>query len=405
MSEERGPQPLERLVGAGLAHRLALVAGLRATSADAAPGTTNAATVGTLSGEALGQSLGLSRAAVHKHVVHLRDLGFAIESVGGMGYRLMEPFDDLVVAEAVLGHLDLSSAGARVGVPYHYRGTCESTNALAKQMAATGSAGVGRHVGIGAAAEGRDPGAPAGTTIVSDRQTGGRGRLGRSWMSEPGKDLTFSVILRPVLAPARTHLLSLATGVAVAEVLEERFGLEGQVALKWPNDVLLGGRKVCGMLLEGSMDADRLHWAVAGVGLNVNGRASRLPERAAPERAGEWKGRPQPVSLAEHMGRSIPRAPLLAALLTRLGEWWEALDPADLLLDGWRRRDALAGRPVEVVSGPGGGKRPAVGPGDLVVRGEAAGVGPEGQLLVREAGGRVVPVFAGDVSVRGLPTV
>lgn len=395
MSEERGAQDLERLVGAGLAHRLVLVAGLRATLADAAPGTTTASTAAPLSGEAVGRSLGLSRAAVHKHVAHLRDLGFAIESVGGAGYRLVGPFDDLVVAEAVLSYLDLSSGGARVGVPYHYRETCESTNALAKQMAATGGVGAKRHVGAGAAAGSVGPGAPAGTTIVSDRQTGGRGRLGRTWMSDPGKDLTFSVILRPALAPARTHLLSLATGVAVAEVLEERLGLQGEVGLKWPNDVLLGGKKVCGMLLEGSMDADRLHWAVAGVGVNANGTASRLPERAAPERAGEWKGRPQPVSLAEYMGRSIPRAPLLAALLTRLGEWWEALDPADRLLDAWRRHDVLTGRPVEVVSGLG----------DLVARGEAAGVGPEGQLLVREAGGRVVPIFAGDVSVRGLPTV
>lgn len=421
-SESTGLGPL---VGPGLAHRLELVAALAATRPGPARGPGPASPPSPLSGQSWGRSRGLSRAAVHKHIEHLRGLGFAIDPVGGAGYRLTAPFDDLVVAEAVLPYLlglwpeglgpataaapastavtaaaapaataAAPAAGVRpasvlVGLPYHYRASCESTNSLAKQMAAPGGAGRG------------SLGAPAGTVVVTDRQTGGRGRLGRTWVSEAGKDLTFSVILRPAVAPAVAHLLSLAAGVAVAEVLEDHYGLAGEVSLKWPNDVLLAGGKLCGILLEGSMDADRLHWAVAGIGLNVNGAGSALPEQAAPERRGEWAGRPRPVSLAEHVGRPVPRAPLLAALLKRLGAWWEGIDEPERLLAAWRRRDALAGRAVEVVSGLGRTDGPRAGRAETVVRGVAAGIGGEGQLLVREEDGRVVPVFAGDVTVRG----
>ena len=152
------------------------------------------------------------------------------------------------------------------------------------------------------------------------------------------------------------HLLALATGVAVAEVLEEAFGLHGRVALKWPNDVLLEGKKVCGILLEASADAERIFWAVAGIGLNVNSEPSTFRGVAAREpwrRNGE--GRPLPVSLKEHLGHPVPRAPLLAALLARLTCWWTGLDRAGTapgLLAEWRRRDALVGRRVEVFAGP-----------------------------------------------------
>jgi BirA family biotin operon repressor/biotin-[acetyl-CoA-carboxylase] ligase len=279
------------------------------------------------------------------------------------------------------------------GVPFEYLPSCSSTNTVLKETA--------DH-------------APAGAALVTDDQTGGRGRLGRHWLSEPGRDLAFSVLLRPRLDPARGHLLALATGVAVAEVLEEELGLRGQVSLKWPNDVLLTGKKVCGILLEASAGAEGLLWAVAGIGINVNGEPGRTLASLPPERAAEWQGRPRPVSLKEQLGRAVPRAPLLAALLARLTVRWSALDVAGCvpgLLEGWRGRDALVGRAVEVFAG--------ADRSELVVAGEAAGIGEEGQLLVRVAGrnsgpaqGRggeapaaaggaagLVEVFAGDVSV------
>ena len=284
--------------------------------------------------------------------------------------------DDPIGAEAVLPLLlDLVEPGAPwvAGLPLEYRARCPSTNAALKQVAASGR---------------------SGTTLVTDEQTGGRGRLGRTWVSAPGLDLTFSVLLRPALAPAQGHLLALATGVAVAEVLEESLGLYGQVTLKWPNDVLLDGKKVCGILLEASADADRILWAVAGIGLNVNSEPSRLLESLPPDQAAEWRGRPRPISLKEYLGQSTARAPLLAALLARLTCWWTGLDWASTvpsLLAEWRRRDALAGRPVEVFAGADRSER--------VAAGQAAGIGEEGQLLVRAEDGTLLEVFAGDVSV------
>ena len=274
------------------------------------------------------------------------------------------PGADPIGAEAVLPLLlDLAEPGSPwvAGLPFEYQARCRSTNTALRQIADS---------------------ARTGTVLITDEQIGGRGRLGRTWVSQPGLDLTFSVLLRPALAPAQGHLLALATGVAVAEVLEEGLGLRGQVALKWPNDVLLEGKKVCGVLLEASADAERIIWAVAGIGLNVNGEPSRLPESLPAEMAAEWRGRPQPVSLREHLGHPVPRAPLLAALLARLTAWWTGLDRTSTVpsvLAEWRRRDALAGRRVEVFAGPDCSQR--------VAAGEAAGIGQEGQLLVRSDGG------------------
>ena len=283
---------------------------------------------------------------------------------------------DAITAEVVLPLLlDLVEPGATwvAGLPFEYLADCPSTNAAVKAIADRGR---------------------VGTTIVTDDQTGGRGRLGRTWLSEPGLDLTFSVLLRPRMDPVKGHLLALATGVAVAEVLEQAFGLEGQVSLKWPNDVLLGGKKVCGILLEASADACHILWAVAGVGLNVNSGLSSVLASLPPGQAGEWQGRPEPVSLSEYLGTAVRRAPLLAALLARLTWWWAGLDwtsTIPTLLEEWRKRDALAGRPVEVSAGTDRSER--------VAAGVAAGIGEEGQLLIRTEDCPLVEVFAGDVSV------
>ncbi len=286
------------------------------------------------------------------------------------------PSTDSVSSETVVPLLvDLAEPGAAwvAGLPFEYLPSCPSTNAVLKRMAET---------------------APSGMAVVTDHQTAGRGRLGRSWISSPGLDLAFSVLLHPALEPARGHLLSIASGVAVAEVLEECLGLTGHVSLKWPNDVLVERKKICGILLEASADAERIRWAVAGIGLNVNSEPERLVAALAPDQAAEWQGRPAPISLKEFLGRDVPRAPLLAALLARLTVRWTALERADevrRLLGEWRRRDALAGRRVQVHAGAG--RR------EVVAVGEAAGIGDEGQLLVRSADGAVREIFAGDVSV------
>jgi BirA family biotin operon repressor/biotin-[acetyl-CoA-carboxylase] ligase len=201
-------------------------------------------------------------------------------------------------------------------------------------------------------------------------------------------------LVLPSLAPAQVHLLSLAAALAVADTIDELLqaeGGEGLVQVKWPNDVLLDGKKVCGVLLEGSLDSDRVLWAIAGIGLNVNSSPSAMVRGLGPEHRRDWQGRPHPLSLREYLGHEVPRAPLLAGLLCSLTRrWTEAGSPG--VLNDLRVRDALAGRQIEVFAGPPDN--------EPVVAGEAAGIGPEGQLLVLESTGRPVSVFAGEVTVR-----
>lgn len=239
-----------------------------------------------VSGERLAQALGVSRAAVNKHVQLLAARGLGIESECGSGYRLVSRGDSLA-PEAVLPvllALGLYAPGTdcHVGLPYRYEQEVSSTNVVAKELAQAG--------------------APGGALVVAERQTAGRGRLERVWRSEPGKDLTFSVLLRSSLVPGEANLMMLAAALAVADVVAGIPGLAGRVGIKWPNDVMLDGGKVAGILAEASIDMDVMHWVVIGIGLNVNGNLAhpvpaetRTPSQAAP------------VSLAHLVGGPLDR--------------------------------------------------------------------------------------------------
>jgi BirA family biotin operon repressor/biotin-[acetyl-CoA-carboxylase] ligase len=360
------------LLEAGQVRRMALVARLTPTLKRAGSEPAPAA----VSGESLGQALGLTPSALRKEVEHLCSMGFAVESVPGKGYRLARPFADLVTAEGVLPLLleQVDPASSWVaGLPYRYRLRCESTNLALREEAAS---------------------SPPGTLMVADEQTRGRGRLGRTWVSAPGKDLTFSVLLSPSATPALAPLLSLAAALAAAEVLEAIPGLAGRVQVKWPNDVLLDGKKVCGILLESCMGAERMEWLIAGIGLNVNSDPAALPRELDPGDRGACSGKPRPTSMRESLGHEVARGPLLAGLLARLTRRWTEGATSDLL-DQLRARDFLRGRQVEILSGPTDNVP--------VMAGEALGIGPEGQLLVRDRTGATVPVFAGEVTVHGGP--
>lgn len=322
-----------------------------------------------ISGRLLAQDLGISRAAVHKHIEALRDLGMTLSSVAGSGYRLVPP-SDLVCAEAVLPLLAATSIG--IGVPYRYVPATASTNLLA--------------------CDGGRTGAPHGTLVVTDYQHTGRGRLGRTWVSQSGSDLTFSLLLRPDLPPERVTRLTLAASVAVAEAVEAALApgrTFGRVALKWPNDVLIDGRKVCGILSEASLDMDSVHWVVVGIGLNVNSspweslRESDLPPVPS-----------TPLSLRGAVGHHIPRTPLLVDLIGRLEDRFSCAAGAGWkeVLSRFRDLDTLRGRHVEVRAG---GAEP-----HTLASGTAGGIGSEGELLVVGEGGAVQLVLSGDATLR-----
>ncbi len=179
-------------------------------------------------------------------------------------------------------------------------------------------------------------GAPEGAVVVAEYQTAGRGRLGRTWQARAGQNLTFSLVLRPPLPPERLGLLTLAASVAVAEAVEP-FVASLPVRIKWPNDLLLAGRKCCGMLLETSLSgASTVPIVILGIGLNVN-QDKFPPELAA-----------KATSLHLEKGQLVPRAPLFAALLLHLERRYDALlqDGEDVLSKAYERRLYGLGQPL-----------------------------------------------------------
>ncbi len=210
-----------------------------------------------------------------------------------------------------------------------------------------------------------------GLVVVAEQQTGGRGRLGREWVSPPRAGLTFSVLLRPTAPAEKWPLLPLLVGVAVARAVRERTGVA--VDLKWPNDLLVDGRKIGGILAEVAGAA-----VVIGIGLNVSTTADELP---GPEATS--------VSLEVGPGESADRMPLLLAILRELGPrylaWQDAGGGGSVVAD-FRALCDTVGREVRVAL-----------PGGAVIVGTATGIDDDGRLLVRAADGAVTSVSAGDV--------
>jgi len=221
-------------------------------------------------------------------------------------------------------------------------------------------------------------GAPEGLLVLAEEQTAGRGRYSRHWEAPAGSSLLASLLLRPTFLPAdQAFALVALAALGVAEAVEQEAALPAQI--KWPNDVLVEGRKVCGILVELEGQAGRLEWAVVGWGLNVNVAFGGAPELRA-----------RATSLAEAAGRPLPRLPLLLACLERLESHYEAVRAgrAEQVWKGWRARLSTLGREVEVAAPEG------------PFSGRALDVAADGALLVRREDGRVERVVAGDIAVR-----
>ncbi len=285
-----------------------------------------------VSGEALASELGCSRAAVHRHVEALRREGLPVRGAPG-GYAL-DPGADVIACSLVEARLVPPLTG-----PVRWHASIGSTNDAVAAAARAGGA--------------------EGLVVVADRQTAGRGRRGRRWLAAPGDALLVSVLLRPAVAPLEAATLPLLLAVAVAEAA----GPSARVV--WPNDILVGGRKVAGVLIETSGDHERLAWAAAGVGINVRA-APNLPEARWP-----------PGSLGD-VGVPPRRSDLLVDLLGALGrryDVWRRDGPGEVLA-AFGARDALLGRSVTVATDEG------------EVEGFACGVDELGRLVVDARGAR-----------------
>ncbi len=306
-------------------------------------GLLEAAAGTAVSGERLARDLGVSRAAVWKHVDRLRREGFPVEGGRG-GYRLSADLTTAPLPAGAIGRLEVR----RVGRVLHVLPRVDSTNRLARDLGLQG--------------------APEGTVILASEQTAGRGRRGRAFAS-PAGGVYLSCILRPVLPPAQATRCTLLAALAVCEALEG-FGLAP--VIKWPNDVLLPGGKVAGILLEMVAREDQVDFLVLGMGINV----SRAP--AGVGAASVWEAG-APVARAAVARAVLERLDVAYARLTA-GRWPE-------VLEGWRRRSVTLGAQVRVdlADGP-------------PIEGLAKDVQEDGALLVDSGGGAPLVVYAGDVT-------
>jgi len=213
-------------------------------------------------------------------------------------------------------------------------------------------------------------GAPEGSLVLAEEQTAGLGRLARHWHTPTGGNIALSLVLRPALE--KLPYLVMLSALAVADAIRQATGLAPEI--KWPNDVLIGGRKVSGILIQNELG--EAPFSVIGIGVNVNLRVTDIPEI-----------REVAASLSEATGAPVDRAGLLRVLLEEIERLYLSLDAPDAVFQEWRRRLVTLGRKVTV---SGGGTR---------LYGLAEDVNPDGALLVRTPEGRLEPVLAGDVSL------
>ncbi len=302
-----------------------------------------------VSGNRLAETLGVSRVAVWGWIDRLRKAGFALEGRPKAGYRLTGL------------PADLSETYLRASLPdavLYVHEEIDSTNSEAERLLARGE--------------------PAPFAVAARRQTGGRGRRGRSWFSGEGGNLCLSLAFRPALPPARMGTFTLWTGVVLAGFLRETTGVP--IFVKWPNDLMFERRKLGGILTEARMDSDQMRELVFGLGLNVNGDPRAWPPEI----------RETAASLRQAAGRSHALNPLAAALIRRMLEACEeffADPPPPAFRSLWESFDLLNGREVGVLQG------------GETLRGRAEGIDEDGSLLLRAPGGRLLRLRAGDVTL------
>ena len=287
-----------------------------------------------VSGEALSRQLGISRVSVWKHIRSLQQEGYIIES-SPKGYRLVFSPDLLLPYEFPGWEQKI-----------HHFGELGSTMHVARELAKKG--------------------VEEGTIVIAEAQSQGKGRLGREWLSPEG-GIYFTIILRPKLSPMYAPRINLMASVAVAKTIGRLYGLKAQ--LKWPNDVLIGGKKVCGILAEIDAEIDKVNSINLGVGINANTIISDYEEKA--------------TSLRGELGREISRKEFLFSLLREISEQQALLTEASLL-EEWKSLSTTLNKEVKIAA-----------PGEEIV-GRATDIDVSGALIVQSQDGSLREVFAGD---------
>jgi BirA family biotin operon repressor/biotin-[acetyl-CoA-carboxylase] ligase len=303
-----------------------------------------------ISGQVISNRLGISRAAVWKKILALKNRGYVIEAVPSRGYCLKSAPD--LAQDYLL--MQIKSDLWKDIIVYD---SVESTNDLAMSLATRGVI------------------AP-GTVLVADRQTKGKGRLGRTWESPAGANSYISLLIRPVLEPRDTTMLTVLSAVAGALALRRLCSLP--ISIKWPNDLVISNRKLGGILTEVRADPDRVALAVIGMGINVNMYGRDLPESI----------RDIATSVRMETKKIHPRNEIIIQLLREFEHWYSILkkEGKKPLLDAWRNNSSTLGRKVNVVMQ------------DISLSGIAEDIDNNGMLILKLRSGKRKTICSGDIS-------
>lgn len=310
-------------------------------------------TAGYVSGQELCEALGVSRTAVWKGMQKLKKEGYQIEAIPNKGYCLVES-PDIIDPDELSSIRQTAWAGKKIV----YFDVTDSTNIQAKRLA--------------------EEGAPHGTLVIAGRQEAGRGRRGRAWESPAQDGVFMTVLLRPDLKPKDASMLTLVAAMAVAKAVRQLYGLPAMI--KWPNDVLLSGKKICGILTEMSAEIDSVNYLVTGIGINVSNRKF------------EGEVSQMATSILLEGGKRARRVELIEAVWEQYEKYYDLfmkkMDLSDIV-EEYNGSLVNLGRQVRILDP----KEPFVG--------AAEGITPKGELLV-ETGQGTRRVSSGEVSVRGL---
>ena len=308
---------------------------------------------GGISGSDLAQQLGVSRAAVWARIEELRGLGYEIEAGPHRGYRLVG-VPDVLHGDDLMAQLPGEPiVGREIAVFEETTSTSDVADRLARD------------------------GVKEGMVVFAESQTRGRGRLGRRWHSPPRKGLWFTVLLRPNLRPSSATQFVIAAAVALCRAIREQTGLQPEI--KWPNDLLVGGRKLAGILTEMNAELDHLNYLLLGIGVDVNQDTEDYPAEL----------RTFATSLRIETGSRVNRSALAVSMLRELDRAYRAIQTGQFaqLTEEWYRQCGTLGHQV------------AIRVGDRVLQGRAEALDDDGALLLRTQHGRIERVLGGDVTV------
>lgn len=306
-----------------------------------------------ISGQEISREFHMTRAAIWKYISALKEEGYDIESVPSKGYRLIS-LPDILSYEEIKAYLNTDFIARKI----YYFNTLDSTNKKAKEIAQDEE---------------------EGTVIIAEEQTQGKGRMGRSWISPKGKGIWMTMILKPNLEPMKVPKMTLIAAAAVHKALN-KLGIKSQI--KWPNDILVDGKKVCGILTEMSGELNMVNYVIMGIGINVN-----LDEEDIPDELKDIAG-----SLKLTTGKKINRKELAANILNEFEKLYLSFkeeDNIEEVLKICKENSILLGEEVRIIRG------------NNIRIGKAIDINDNGELVVKFDGDLVENIMAGEVSLRG----